>query len=199
MALACASACDGRRSRELGKSISAYAKAVGRPHRTVQRGLPAAEVYREVTAFAVTAPTDQPRHLAEIHVAEVYREVGTYVPTAPTDRPRHLAEVHAAEVYREVSPYGLTAPTDQPRHLAEVHAAPQWLWSRSNPCSGKSTLLRCTGKLPHMWQLWYREVAAFAEPPRRRAWNSRQHHLRVGSGIARPRRMTQVTQVTHFV
>jgi hypothetical protein len=71
---------------------------------SVQREVHAAEVSREVTAFAVTlVPTDQPQQSVqwEVHAAEVYREVGTYV---------------------------LTSPTDQPRHLAEIHVAPQWLW-----------------------------------------------------------------------
>ena len=54
---------------KLGKSINAYAKAVGRPQQIVQREVDAAEVYRAVSAFALTAPTDQPRHLAEIHAA----------------------------------------------------------------------------------------------------------------------------------
>ena len=31
-----------------------------------------------------------------ICAAEVYRAVGEFAPTAPTDRPRHLAEIHAA-------------------------------------------------------------------------------------------------------
>jgi ParB/RepB/Spo0J family partition protein len=53
-----------------GKSISAYAEAVGRPRQSVQQEVHAAEVYREVAANAATlVPTDQPRHLAEIHAA----------------------------------------------------------------------------------------------------------------------------------
>jgi hypothetical protein len=76
---------------KLGKSISAYAEAVGRPQQSVQREVEAAEVYREVTTYVVTSPTDRPRHLAE-----VYRAVRPYGLTAPTDQPRHLAEIHAA-------------------------------------------------------------------------------------------------------
>ena len=53
-----------------GKSISAYAKAVGRPQQSVQLEVHAAEVYREVTTYVVTlVPTDRPRHLAEVHAA----------------------------------------------------------------------------------------------------------------------------------
>jgi hypothetical protein len=52
-----------------GKSISAYAKAVGRPRQSVEMEVHAAEVYREVGAFAPTSPIGQPRHLAEIHAA----------------------------------------------------------------------------------------------------------------------------------
>ena len=44
-------------------------RAGGRPQQSVQREVYAAEVYRAVGAFAPTAPTDQPRHLAEIHAA----------------------------------------------------------------------------------------------------------------------------------
>jgi hypothetical protein len=53
-----------------GKSISAYAEAVGRNQAIVQREVYAAEVYREVMSRDITSvPTDQPRHLAEIHAA----------------------------------------------------------------------------------------------------------------------------------
>jgi hypothetical protein len=54
---------------KLGKSVNAYAEAVGRPQQSVQLEVHAAEVYREVNTNVLTSPTDQPRHLAEIHAA----------------------------------------------------------------------------------------------------------------------------------
>jgi hypothetical protein len=53
-----------------GRSVNAYAEAVGRNRAIVQREVYAAEVYREVMSRDITSvPTDQPRHLAEIHAA----------------------------------------------------------------------------------------------------------------------------------
>ena len=53
-----------------GRSVNAYAEAIGRNQAIVQREVYAAEVYREVMSRDITSvPTDQPRHLAEIHAA----------------------------------------------------------------------------------------------------------------------------------
>jgi ParB/RepB/Spo0J family partition protein len=70
---------------KLGKSINAYAAAIGRPRQSVEMEVYAAEVYRAVATRGASAPTDRPRHLAEIHAAPEWLWAALVAAMLPTE------------------------------------------------------------------------------------------------------------------